>query len=298
VIYNTVRKITNTSFHTQILGASRSLCALGLILTLLTNSYSTFFPIIDGEYLPSLFAFGSEFNSFNFFSLFGFDRPLLSKVIALSILSLVLYGWRPRYTCIPHWWVTYSFFTSSSVVDGGDHMAAVFTLMLIPICLLDSRRSHWTNSLDTKASIQNKLTRIFCFFNILIIQLQTSAIYLHSATGKLLVDDWVNGTAVYYWFNHTFFSMPYYLHCLISYALDSSFGVVIITWGVILFEFILAGAILMNSESKKKLFPFAILFHISIIFIHGIFSFFFSIGAFLILYLIPLNLRIPIENQG
>ena len=286
---NLVSKISVTNFHTNTLGLARTVCAFGLLLTLLTNSYSVFFPQINNIYISPIFHLQGFWNDINYFILIGFDNEFVSKFIASAILVLVIYGWRPRITCILHWWVTYSFFTSSVAVDGGDHLGAILTLLLIPICLIDTRKNHWNEKTIGSFTNKKKVVNIISFFNILIIQIQAAAIYLHAAIGKLLVDDWVSGTAIYYWVNHSFFSMPSYLRTPMTWFLDKPFIIVVSTWGVIILELVLFSAIFMDNRKKRRLFKAGIIFHIAIIIVHGIFSFFFSVCALLILYLLPLD---------
>ena len=32
-----------------------------------------------------------------------------AKLLAIAVLLLVIVGWRPRFTALPHWWISYSF---------------------------------------------------------------------------------------------------------------------------------------------------------------------------------------------
>lgn len=66
----------------------------------------------------------------------------------------------------------------------------------------------------------------------------------------------------------------------------------IITWSVIILEILLSIALFMKESYRKNLFFAGVLFHLSIILIHGLFSFFFSITALLVMYLIPIDYNI------
>lgn len=72
---------------------------------------------------------------------------------------------------------------------------------------------------------------------------------------------------------------------------QTSWGVVLITWGTIIFEVLLFTAIVMKKDDKRRhyLLVAGLLFHFSIILVHGLVSFFFSTAAALILYLRPLD---------
>ncbi|CAN5179691.1 hypothetical protein BH09ACT6_BH09ACT6_12220 [soil metagenome] len=70
----------------------------------------------------------------------------LAKLAGILILGIVASGWRPRFTAIPMWWVLFGNQSSLIVVDGGDQIAAVLALLLIPVSLTDRRRWHWRTS--------------------------------------------------------------------------------------------------------------------------------------------------------
>jgi antimicrobial peptide system SdpB family protein len=67
----------------------------------------------------------------------------VARWISVIILLVVASGWRPRYTALFHWWISFSLQTSAITVDGGDQVTAVLTFLLLPIALTDKRKWHW-----------------------------------------------------------------------------------------------------------------------------------------------------------
>ncbi|GAA3755101.1 hypothetical protein GCM10022423_01190 [Flavobacterium ginsengiterrae] len=128
---------------------------------------------------------------------------------------------------------------------------------------------------------------IIGLFSIWIIRIQVAIIYYHASLGKLSVAEWVNGTAIYYWFNHSVFGMPTGISAVMNKLLSNPIIVSLLTYGVIILEILLFLGLAASVKYRKTILCFGILFHFFIIIYHGIFSFFFSICAALILFLYP-----------
>jgi len=110
-------------------------------------------------------------------------------------------------------------------------------------------------------------------------------VYFHAGVGKIGKEEWSNGTAVYYWFNDPTFGMPDFVRPLLEPILANPLGVITVTWGVIFLEILLFMAIIMNDKPRYFLFYPGLAFHLLIIVIHGLFSFFFAMAGGLLLYL-------------
>ena len=278
--------------YTDVLGLSRSVIALGSILTLLTNTSSILMQKMDtGEYLNPLINPIADINRFNFFLLFGVEQFDLMRYLAVFLLLLVISGYFTKITSIFHWWISISFFLSSSVIDGGDQIASILSFLLIPICLTDERKNHW----DTIESY-SKPKNIIGIVAANLIRLQIAIIYFHAAVGKFDIPEWRNGTAIYYWFNHSFFGMPEFLANPMNYMMANKWVVSILTYSVLIGEIALFLCLTASKKVRKLVFPFAMLFHFLIIIYHGIFSFFFSIVGGLIIYLLPINSSLNLKS--
>ncbi|NOS55525.1 MAG: hypothetical protein HOP37_04630 [Cyclobacteriaceae bacterium] len=272
-------KLSKRYVWSNSLGLSRSLLALATVLTLLFNAPSELFT--DG--IPSCDAFG-----ISIFCLLS-ENVLLAKIISLIILTIVIVGWRPRFTCVLHWWITYSFACSVSTIDGGDHINAILTALLLPICIADSRKWHWQiNNPSIEDSSYLFATRsIVAQVAFIVIKVQVSFIYLHSAVAKVSVKEWIDGTALYYWFSHPVFGANEFVKPLLSFFITNEYLSTYLTWAVILFEFSLFAGVFMDERFKKYFLVFGILFHFFIFLIHGLFTFFLVMSGAIILYFAP-----------
>jgi len=272
---------TNNPF-TNVYGLARAILAFGTLITILFNDIYTLF---DKEIFTKLSELDTFLTKVNLFSLLGYENLLFSKIIIALILIVVIIGYFPRYTGILHWWVAFSYNSLSILIDGGDQLTSVLTFLLIPITLLDSRKNHWLNSNKKSSLNTNLIANIF----IGIISLQMSIVYLQAAMEKLYkLNEWVSGTALYYYMNDPLFGTPDWLLTVLTPLLNSKL-VFFLSWSVIILELSLFCAFFMNKKKRLVLFYLGFLFHFMIILNFGLFSFFFAMLGGLIIYLLPTN---------
>lgn len=265
---------------TRSVGWARTLLAIGTLLTLLCNDVPTLFGTPKG-----LLRDGQQpawMLSANFFGMAA-HRLEWMRWLAVVILAITASGWRPRVTTLPHWWVTWSVWTACVPVDGGDQISAVLTLLLIPVGVTDPRNSHWQRSPhDDEPAWQVRLASTA----LILCRIQVAAVYLHAAVGKLGVEEWRNGTAVWYWFLDPLIGVPRWAQDAVADALAPAVVVVGLTWGTIALEFALAFALVMPLQQRKPLLPVALLFHTGIVLVHGLVSFSLAMSAALVLLLV------------
>jgi len=271
---DTIKNIADKRYpYNNVIGLVRSILALGLLLTLLFTST---------EYLYLENA-AVEHSQWNFFTLLGVENAVYMKFAAIALLLVIISGYFPQVTCFLHWWIASSFMLFCSFIDGGDQIHNNITLILIPLCLTDPRINHWHTSKVKRESVLN----LFGVFTVWLIKLQVAVIYLHASVGKYSVTEWANGTALYYWQNHTMFGSQPFIVELLMPIFQNGILLPLMTYAALLFELILFAALFMSYERRKALLPLALGFHFAIIIFYGIFSFFFSIAAIAILYLLP-----------
>lgn len=199
-------------------------------------------------------------------------------------------GFYPRITGLIHWYISYSFIISCDVFDGGDQVSSNLSLLLLPLTLLDNSKNHWEEKNYTlrKGFALGLIQKVF----FMLIFIQVSAIYLHAFVGKIFVEEWVNGTATYYWLTNKYFGVAPFLSDFTVSVLANEYVTTIITWGTLFLEFTLAAFIFVNRNDDKKrclLFIIAVIFHLLIFAFQGLASFFFAMFAALTIYLIPEN---------
>lgn len=283
--------LSNTTPLTNVYVFARSLIALSSFISLAFNdSHTLFKPTAIVDEVPLCV----NEASFGFFCIARDFASLETMIIlALIILSLVILGVYPRYTCLLHYWIASSITGNVSVIDGGDHVNTILTLLLIPICLFDNRKFAYKNAIQNEPGRNwDSIKNIFLWTNFGIIAFQVASIYLHASLGKLEVEEWRNGTAVYYFFTSPALGMPEYLKFLFLPLINNSITVSIVTYGTLIFEFILFCSLFMNRYLKLLLFPIAVAFHFMIILLHGLPSFFLAMSGALVLLMWPKDLNL------
>ena len=268
--------------NTNVVGVARSLLALGLLLTLLFNPTTTLAQVHAGKLFNPYLNSNFILYPYNFFMILGEGNFFIMKYIAILILIIVISGYWLKITSILHWWIASSFVFTSSTIDGGDQMGAIFSLFLIPILFFDDRKNHWYLGKKTQ-----NIKKIVPIVTIWILRLQVSIIYFHAPVGKFSGKEWANGTAIYYWWNQSIFGMPLLISDFINSLLENSYIVTMVTYSVMILEILIFLGLSASVRYRKTILLVAVVFHLSIILVHGIFSFFFSICAGLILFLFP-----------
>jgi len=256
---------------TNVYGLARSLIALGTLLTLLFNSTDVLFREVTGSSGRITCVGGMGWSLFC-------QVPLAQLEVArwccvLALLS-VISGYRPRWTGLLHWYVSFSLFSTARLGDGGDQVAAVLSLFLIPIALSDPRRWVWQPpvTLNGRTSWLRWLGAVAVVSVWLAMMLQLAVIYFHAGTGKMQVPEWANGTAMYYWLNSPYMGLPEPLRSWAQPLLTSPL-VALLTWSVMVLEVTLFASLFMNRNWRRPLLVVALFFHIGIAVFMGITSF-------------------------
>lgn len=260
----------------------RSLLALSLLLTLSFNSAQT----LIGPDLQTLTFYNVNINLFYILIINDFN---FGYFIAKLILSVVVLGYRPQKFGLLHYWVTLSFINACPIIDGGDQINSNLTLLLAILTTFDQRKWHW----DSFKCLTNEWLKIFLFSVVIIIKIQVSMVYFQAATAKFSVEEWVNGTAVYYWSLHELHGMPLFMKEIIKPFLTSEYIVLILTWGTLLLELLLVIGPLLNKHCRISLFLIGISFHAGIVIIHGLPSFFITMFVALLFLLTSWEAKSP-----
>ncbi|MFC7394281.1 sporulation-delaying protein SdpB family protein [Scopulibacillus cellulosilyticus] len=274
--------INNYNPWTNVYGLSRSLLALSMFLTLLLNKITYFFPF---QKVAQSNGFLTSFSIFSIFN-YSYVSLVIIKIICLILLGLVIIGWRPQITCIFHWWIAYSMQNSALTLDGGEQIAAVFTLLLLPIALTDPRKWHWSKV--TKRRKREEYFRCIPLVIIWMIRVQIAILYLDSVIQKLFEEDWVNGSAVYYYLNDNMLGLPKLLHKLFDFVLDSSL-VVIPTYLTLAVQTLLVLALFAPKRYWSIILTIGVFMHELFAVMLGLVSFSINMLSILILYLKPLE---------
>lgn len=264
----------------QSIGPARALLALNLILVLALNDVYDYFPLEYYEVGKKQAILGLQ--KFNLFYVFGYESLNIAKYLAISVMVLVLLGVAPIITCFLHTWIAYSFISSSILVEGGDQMNAILSLLLMPICIGYGIKNSWGSS-PTSEGLAG-LIRTISYDSI---KIQMAACYLVASLAKLTVTEWSNGTALYYWLNSNVFGASGFLLRLLSPVFSSPFLLYVLTISIMLIEFLLfLGLFSRNRSFNNKLFVLGLGFHLGIWFLVGLGPFSMVMVAGLYLFLI------------
>lgn len=285
---------------TNVYGAARTFLACCTLGTLLFSSTETLFrPALGVPPAPYCEGIGS----ISLFCLVPDGQLELARWLSVAVLLVVASGWRPRWTAVPHWWIAFGFWTTSTIPDGGDQIAALFALVLIPVALTDPRRWHWGPA-PVQQRDRELLLRLTGHSALIAARVQVAGIYLQASVAKPAVEEWADGTAVYYWMTDPSFGLPRWAEPLMTPVITSG-AVVALTWGTVLLELVLFMALTMPRRAWPPLFWAGIAFHVGIGVLMGLVSFTMAMTACLLLYLrrvdrplrLPDFVRAPIEQR-
>lgn len=279
------RCINEVSPYNSSLAIARSLLALSTLLTVLLTPSGTLFlrspDNPDGVVCDALAA------QWSLFCAAGGATPLTALLVVAVTVS-VLTGYFPAITAIPHWWVAWSLNVGSPIRDGGDQVAAVLSLLLIPLLLLDRRRNHWAP--DRQWGSRSWATHGIAWAALVLVWIQAAVLYANAAIAKFAVAEWANGTALWYWIQEPSFRPPAPLLQIAEMTQSSFAGAVIINYGVMALELSAAVLLFVRPSSRRIALPILLMFHLCIGVMFGLWSFFLSMAALLVLYLrVPTN---------
>jgi antimicrobial peptide system SdpB family protein len=265
---------------TNVYGLARTLLASATALTLLfTHSSSVFRPSAGIDDVPMCRGAAR----LGVFCLVPANHLEVARWIAFAVLLVVASGWRPRFTGVFHFWVAFSFASSGVMIDGGDQIAQILSLLLVPVTLTDPRRWHWGETPDDEPGPRALVARIA----LALARLQVAGIYFHAAVGKFAVTEWADGTALYYWFLHPGLGAPSWLAPLLRPLLLDAGFLSFLTWSVLVLEVFLCTGLVIAKPHRKWLLAMGLALHLGIMVVHGIVTFGLTMFAALLLFLRP-----------
>ena len=282
---------------TNVFGLARTLLAVGTCATLLFSSVDTLFrPAVNVTQVPRC----SGVAQTSLFCLAPSGQLEAARWAAVAILLVVISGWRPRWTALPHWWVTFSLMASAATIDGGDQVANVLTLLIIPVALTDSRKWHWVTPegfASPASTAKEESRRVVAALTLLLVRLQVAAVYFHAFVGKLQAPDWVDGTVLYYWFSFPGLQAAGWLGTALVWLATIPVFVALMTWGTLVLEFSLMLSLVLPRPARRYLLVAGVALHLAIAVVMGLVSFGLSMFAALLLYLRPMDEPLPSPKQ-
>lgn len=107
------------------------------------------------------------------------DAPGVAR--AITAVLVVAAGYRPRWTCVPHWYATASMAVAMPMANGGDKIAQIVTLLRVPLLLGDDRAWVWSRPTAPPAPVRQGVD----LAALVVLRVQIAVIYLYAALSKL-----------------------------------------------------------------------------------------------------------------
>jgi len=193
----------------------------------------------------------------------------VDRIVAITVLVAVVLGFRPRWLCIPHWYVAFSLAVDMTFINGGEQIAQILAGLLIPICLGDRRRWQWARPAEPMSPAWRGSA---CAAHLLL-RCQVVVIYFDAALSKLAFPSWQRGTAVPKLLNDPQFGLPPEARSLVEEVLDPTWIGAMLTWAVITAELSIGFSMLFHAGIRHWGLIMAICLHSAIILAMGLFSF-------------------------
>lgn len=248
------------------LAVGRTIIATAQLLTVLATSNASLFssgvgpsgPRCDGGRLLALWCL-----------LPGEGGMNAARVLTVLIFAAAAVGYRPAWTCVPHWYATFSLGTVAGPVDGGDMAARIVTLLLVPILVGDDRRWHWSPPHAGPPAADRGLG----YAAHLALRAQVAVIYLQAGAAKLADPYWRRGTALSYWLHSHYWGVAPALRGWTYPLLATPWVARPMTWSVPVLEVGIAAAMPMAVSARRPAIAAAVALHGAIIVLMGLTSF-------------------------
>ncbi|MEY9934524.1 antimicrobial peptide system SdpB family protein [Catenulispora sp. GP43] len=192
-----------------------------------------------------------------------------ARAVALAVLAAVAIGVKPRWLCIPHWYVSFSIASSVTVADGGAAIAEVACGLLIPQCLGDTRMTHWSK-IETPIAPS---WRGSSYAAHLVLRLQVAIIYLDAAFAKVSHPAWRHGQALRIIMQGPQFGAPDAVRGTVVGLLDIGWVGPVVTWSVLIIETGIAASMFCATAVRRYALVAAVILHFFIMILMGLFAF-------------------------
>jgi antimicrobial peptide system SdpB family protein len=189
--------------------------------------------------------------------------------LSTSIFLLVAIGFAPRWTSVPHWYISFSFANDCAAIQGGDRIAEIVTLLLIPLCVCDSRVWTWS----ARPELKVEWFRGSSYAAQMVLRFQVFLVYANSVVGKLRFKPWRDGSALRNLAENPAFGAPMPLRSGAVQILCCSYVSDFLTWSVLFCESCIAVLVLCDPPCRRGAVLLGTVLHLSILLLMGLFSF-------------------------
>ena len=188
------------------------------------------------------------------------DAPVVARAVTAAVLLITASGYRPRWTCVPHWYVTAGLAMSMPMANGGDKIAQIVTLLLVPICLGDDRTWQWSRP----AHPPTPGWRGAGLAALWVLRAQVSLIYLYAALSKLADPLWRQGSGLSVVFADPLFGLAQEVHEAAEPVLRSYWPMALLNWSVIAVQVVIAVAVVSGPRARAAALVLGLVLHLCI----------------------------------
>ena len=271
---------------TNVYGLARTLVALGTAGTLAASTAQTLFrPVATlGDYPPcKSAAAGSVFC----LAPHSYTGLTWIKWICVAVLVVTASGWRPRWTALPHAYINYSVFSGIAIVDGGDQIGLILSVLFVLPALGDRRHWHWHQPPPPPTTRADQVLTLLGHTGLVVVRLQMSVLYFQAVVAKLPHPEWADGTAMWYWGTNPDFGPAPWLATLVTPILSTALGVAAMTWIPLVIELSLAASLLLPQRLRLYVMAAGLFFHLCIATMMGLWSFALAMAGGIIVLCAP-----------
>jgi antimicrobial peptide system SdpB family protein len=266
------RDIWSFNPQSRVIALARSGLALSQVLTLVFTPAAYLYEVpILGQ--PSTGQCTRFLENVSLFCVVGGLPDDIVQILMILGLIVVISGWLPRFTSILHFWLSYSFAHAVALPDGGDTVLVFTTFFLVFVCLPDARIWHWSQSNSWSSARFGALQGISWAAH-WALRFQVAYIYLHSALAKLSVENWSEGSALYYIVRGEFFGTANFFQGFVFLLTSIPIVALSLSWGTMIVECLIAVSLLSKQPVAQTAgFVACAMLHVGIIAFIGIWSF-------------------------
>jgi len=264
-----VARFTATSVPIQF---ARSLLAAATLSVIAFTSWDALTPEVAGAGRPS---YCKPPLNLGLLCLDASPDKSFARWIMAIVLILVILGLVPALTSMLHAWVAFSFSVGIGLPDGGEQVAQLVALLIFLMSLDNWAWCAWLpqrgRAFETgKWSQGTAGIRWAAWIGL---RIQMAYIYLESAISKLSHEDWMNGSAMYYFVRDPSFGGSGAIGQFARWITSFDLGTALSTWFPIVMETSIALLIFGGRRRRTLGLGIAVVLHVGIIAVIGLWSF-------------------------
>jgi antimicrobial peptide system SdpB family protein len=186
---------------------------------------------------------------------------------------------------VPHWYVSFSFASAVPLSNGGDKIAQIVTLLLIPMCLGDDRRWHW----QKVGRPLSPAWRGRAFAAHWCLRIQLCVVYVAAAISKLSDPLWRQGSALAIVSRLAHYGVTPSVRDALKPLLTSYWIVAVTGWAVICAQVVIAATLLGPRKIRMIALTLGVVLHLGIAFFMHLVSFGLIMIAVLVIACMPVT---------